>query len=70
MPRTSAYDQNLDPNRPGEPLDGWDHIIVTDQRTAATWEFEGAYGESAPPVPSSIDAARNRLLIPPADKRG
>lgn len=69
MPRTSAYDQNLDPNRPGEPLAGWDSILVHDQRANVTWEST-AYGEDAPSLPSSIDAARNRLLIPPADKRG
>lgn len=67
MPRTNAYDQNLDPSRPGEPVAGWDVLTAYDQQTNTTWEV--TYG--APDVaPKSVQAQRDAMVTPPKQKRG
>jgi hypothetical protein len=60
--RTKAYDQNLDPNRPGEPVEGWDHILVTDKQTGESWNFDSACGNQDVPVPAAVEARRTRYL--------
>ena len=69
MPRTSAYNQSLNPDRPGQPLDGWDHITIVDQQTGRVWDYSGAYQGNDAPVPLDLEHQRDRATGFPNNRK-